>query len=288
MGHSASGRSGTPSCEAMPLYSRAATAAATLDRHDPFPSFFDALEARHRRELSFQEIRRALQALSSLYVERREKMASGSALDGAGKRAAFALYYGPLHFLLVREIARALAPWQKAPRRLLDLGCGTGTSGAAWAHAGATPATVAGIDSSGWAVAEARWTLRELGVSGEVTRGDAAAAPLPRPPGGVLAAFTVNELPDEARTRLLPRLLRAAADGAPVLVVEPISRRVSPWWPEWAAAFRAAGGREDDWRFRPALPGTLALLGKAAGLDARDVTGRSLALPGETDRGGPR
>jgi hypothetical protein len=63
-----------------------------------------------------------------------------------------------------------------------------------------------------------------------------------------------------------------------VLVVEPISRRVSPWWPEWSAAFRAEGGREDEWRFRPELPATVALLGKAAGLDAREVTGRSLAI----------
>lgn len=82
--------------------------APALETPDPFPAFFAALEARQRGELSFQEIRRALQALSSLYVERRERIAGGHALDGAGKRAAFALYYGPLHFLLVREIARAL------------------------------------------------------------------------------------------------------------------------------------------------------------------------------------
>ena len=80
---------------------------------------------------TFKEVRHGLQALSSLYVERRERMAGGAALDGAGKRAAFALYYGPMHFLLVREIVRALA--LRAPRRILDLGCGTGTAGAAWA-----------------------------------------------------------------------------------------------------------------------------------------------------------
>ena len=37
---------------------------------------------------------RALRALSSTYVERRQKIADGAA--GAGKRAAFALFYGPL------------------------------------------------------------------------------------------------------------------------------------------------------------------------------------------------
>ena len=247
---------------------------------DPFPAFFDALEARQRASLTFPEIRRALVALSSLYVERRERMADGNALEGAGKRAAFALYYGPLHFLLVREVVRGLGPFLATPRHVLDLGCGTGTSGAAWALAGEAPARLDGVDASGWAVAEARWTLRQLGLRGDVTRGDAAAAPLPRAPAGVVAAFTVNELADAARARLLPRLLEAAGHGSPVLIVEPISRRVSPWWPEWSKAFAAAGGREDDWRFRPALPPTLALLGKAAGLDAREVTGRSLALPG--------
>jgi hypothetical protein len=251
-----------------------------LDQPDPFPPFFAALEARHRASLTFAEIRRALVALSSLYVERRARMRGGGALDGAGKRAAFALYYGPLHFLLVREVVRALGPSLAAPRQILDLGCGTATSGAAWALAGPAPARLDGVDSSGWAVAEARWTLRHLALSGEVARGDAASAALPRSPGGILAAFTVNELEDGARARLLPRLLEAAAAGSPVLIVEPISRRVSPWWPEWSRAFRSAGGREDDWRFRPPLPETLALLGKAAGLDAREVTGRSLALTG--------
>jgi hypothetical protein len=63
-----------------------------------------------------------------------------------------------------------------------------------------------------------------------------------------------------------------------VLVVEPIARRVNPWWPEWADSFRSAGGREDDWRLRPELPERLALLGRAAGLDVRELTGRSLVL----------
>jgi hypothetical protein len=41
---------------------------------------------------------------------------------------------------------------------------------------------------------------------------------------------------------------------------------------------RSAGGREDEWRFPVTLPRTLALLGKASGLDNRELTGRSLAL----------
>jgi Methyltransferase domain len=251
---------------------------------DPFPSWFAALEARQRSELTFAEIRRGLQALSSLYVERRERLAGGRALDGAGKRAAFALYYGAQHFLLVREIVRGLGPALACPRRLIDLGCGTGASGAAWALECSPPAAVDAVDTNGWAVAEARWTLQRLGLRASVTRGNAAEVGLPRPPTGILAAFTINELDDAARPRLLERLLDAGAGGSPVLLVEPIARRMNPWWPQWARAFAAAGGREDEWRLRPAVPDTLALLGKAAGLESRELTGRSLSLPGQRPR----
>ena len=247
---------------------------------DPFPAFYASLEARHLEQLSFAEVRRALQALSSLYVERRERMAGGAALEGRGKRAAFALYYGPLHFLLVRGIVRGLGPALPTPRHILDLGCGTGTAGAAWALECAPPATVTGLDVSGWAVSETRATLRELGVPGSAARGDAATAQPPAPRTGWLAAFTANELDPAQLEKLLGRLLVAAASGSPVLVVEPLSRRVSPWWPEWRDAVLARGGREDEWRLRPHLPQRLALLGKAAGLDTRELTGRSLSLAG--------
>jgi hypothetical protein len=248
------------------------------DTSDPFPAFYSALEARHRAELSFAEVRRALQALSSLYVERRERMADGAALESRGKRAAFALYYGPLHFLLVRGIVRGLGPALPFPRRILDLGCGTGSAGAAWALECTPRAAVSGVDRNGWAVQEARFTLRQLGVPGSAARGDAVTADSPGSRAGWIAAFTVNELAEAARDRLLARLLDAVAAGSPVLVVEPLSRRVSPWWPEWREKVLAVGGREDEWRLRPALPPSLALLGKAAGLDTRELTGRSLAL----------
>ncbi len=248
-----------------------------MDSTERFAAYYEALEKRHLAELTFAEVRRALQALSSVYVERRERMAGGAALEGAGKRAAFALYYGPMHFLLVREIVRALPPAARALRRVLDLGCGTGTAGAAWALGCEPKARVEGVDRSGWAVAEARWTFARLGLDGRAMRGDAATVPLPAR-AGVVAAFTANELDEEPRRRLLGRLVEAARQGSAVLVVEPIARRVNPWWPDWGEAFRAAGGREDEWRFRPELPDRLALLGKAAGLDSRELTGRSLAL----------
>src|SRR5262245_31075599 len=100
---------------------------------DLFPQWFKALEERHLGGLSFQEVRRAVQALSSLYVERRDRMSSNAIFDGAGKRAAFAFYFAPLHFLLVREVIRALGGGRYPMHSLLDLGCGIGSAGAAWA-----------------------------------------------------------------------------------------------------------------------------------------------------------
>jgi hypothetical protein len=96
----------------------------------------------------------------------------------------------------------------------------------------------------------------------------------------VLLAWTVNELGDPARATLLNRLLAAAAAGVAVLVVEPISRAVAPWWPAWAEAFRAAGGRADEWRLRLSRPAIIARLDRAAGLDHSISKARSLWLPG--------
>src|SRR5262252_2407922 len=98
-----------------------------------FLSWFDALERRHLANLTFQEVRKSVQALSSLYVERRTRLETSSPFSGAGKRAAFAMYFAPLHFLLVREIVRSLDARIPADAAILDLGCGTGVAGAAWA-----------------------------------------------------------------------------------------------------------------------------------------------------------
>ena len=101
---------------------------------------------------------------------------------------------------------------------------------------------------------------------------------------GILAAYAVNELADSARDTLLPRLLDAAARGAVVLIVEPIARRLAPWWGAWESAFAAAGGRADDWRFPSALPPRQRQLAKSAGLNPQEATARSLFLAG--GRGG--
>jgi SAM-dependent methyltransferase len=244
---------------------------------DAYAAWVEALERRHRERLTFAEVRRGLQALSSLYVERRAKLATGAALEGAGKRAAFALYYGPTHFLLVRAVVRALAAGAPAVRTVLDLGCGTGAAGAAWALE--ADAAYDGVDRSGWAVEETRWTLARFGLRGRARKGDLVESALPGPPAGVLAAFTVNELDAAPRDRLLWRLLEGSGRGVRVLVVEPLSRRLAPWWDAWERDFTAAGGRADQWRLDEPLPETVALLGRAAGLDPSTLGARSLFLP---------
>jgi len=244
---------------------------------DPFPRWFASLEARHLSTLTFAELRRALRALSSLYVERRGRLPSGAALDGAGKRAAFALFYGPLHFLLAREIVRSLGAARRSPARLVDLGCGTGASGAAWALECEPPPVITLLDRNPWALEESRQTLKALHLKGEVRRADVGRVRFRGE--SILAAFTLNEVSLEVRQRLLPRFLEASRRGADLLLIEPVARGAAPWWEEWSSAFLAAGGRGDTWCFPVELPERLRLLDKASGLDHRVLKGKSLWLP---------
>ena len=245
---------------------------------DPFLRWLGALEERHFAALNFQEVRRAVQALSALYVERRNRIGEGGAFEGAGKRAAFATYFAPLHFLLVREIVRALDAAKVSTSDVLDLGCGTGIAGAAWALEMNTQPRITGIDRNSWAMREAKWTYGVFNLPCAVRPDDLATFKIGKT-GAVIAAFTINELSDEMRTRMLREMLSAARQGSAVLVIEPIARSVASWWPHWAREWNAAGGREDEWRFRVPLPESLALMDKAAGLDHRELTGRSLWIP---------
>ena len=222
------------------------------------------------------EVTRALRALSSAYVERRHRIASGAALDTAGKRAAFALFYGPLHFLTTRHVVTTLGA--ATPSAIVDLGCGTGAAGAAWAIAGNANVTVCGIDRHPWAVQEARWTYKTFGLRGTARVGDLGRFPAVPEGSAVLAAYLLNELPVERRIDVEDRLIRAGRAGRQVLVLEPLSRRVAPWWDAMAARVIDAGGRADEWRFAGHLPPRLEELDRAAGLDHRELTVRSLSM----------
>jgi hypothetical protein len=241
-------------------------------------------EARHQRALTSPEFLKAVRALSARYVERRAALPSRSPLDSAGKRAAFAAFYAPLHFLTTREVVRAIGAGRHLADRLVDLGCGTGAASAAWALEHTPHPTVLGIDTHTWALAEARLTWRRWGLQASARRADLVAfaerlagrSSSDVRPLDVLAAWAVNELDEARRRRLLGALLDLARNGAAVLIIEPLSRKAAPWWDDWAAAFVAIGGRQDAWRFPAALPPDLARIDEAAGFRHDHLGARSI------------
>jgi len=240
------------------------------------------LERRHLAELTFSEVSRALRALSATYVERRQKIGEGAALAGAGKRAAFALYYGPLHFLLIAEVVRRLPAAARSVTTLVDLGCGTGASFAALSAQCDRVARVVAVERNQWALTEAASTYRAFDLHATLRRGDLSTVRWPPGNAAILAAFTVNELADAPREALLDHLLQRAARGDSVLVVEPVAGFVARWWNRWRDRFERAGGRADEWRVRAELPPIVAKLDRAAGMNHREITGRSLWIAGRT------
>jgi len=242
----------------------------------PVGAWLGQLEARHLADLRFADVTRSLRALSSAYVERRDRLPGGAPLQGAGKRAAFALYYGPLHFLLIRDIVRALGAAGREVRPIVDLGCGTGVAGAAWALEFPRPPRLVGVDRHPWAIAEAAWTYRALALHAHTVRNDVARHRLPGAGAAVIAAYCLNELDPAGRAAMRARLAGAARRGARILVVEPIAGPVVPEWKDWAADVVRAGGRADDWRVSPDLPDIVRRLARAAGLHPHPLTARSL------------
>jgi len=243
-----------------------------------FNAWFAALERRHLANLSGPELTRALRALSSCYVERRGKLAGGAALQGEGKRAAFAAFYGPMHFLTVTEIVRGLGARDSQVDGITDLGCGTGVGGAAWALASGSRARIVGVDRSPWAISEANWTYRQLRAAGTATKGDITRFRItPSPRSAILMAYAVNEIDAETRSRLLTTLANAVRGGTRLLIVEAIALRDKPWWPEWAEVLGAEGARADEWRFETEIPAPLRELGRRAGLRLTELTARTIA-----------
>ena len=243
---------------------------------DKFNEWLEALEKRHLADLRPSEVNRALRALSTDYVQRRHRV-SADALEGRGKRAAFALFYAPLHYLVVREVARELASAAATISTVVDLGCGTGSAGAAVAGVFASSPNILGIDRQGWTLEEAALTYRHFGLRHRVMRGDARQVRVRRAPGTlIVAAYLVNELDDQARDALLEWLSGLVDGGAALLVVEPIARSVAPWWNEWSTALRRFGARDDEWRFTDPLPQPLRRMDRAAGLNHQARKARTI------------
>jgi len=259
----------------------------TASREHGLDGWLSALRERHRSSLTSAEFLKALRALSARYVERRTTLPQQSPLDSAGKRAAFAAFYAPLHFLTAREVVRALPGLSSSADLVVDLGCGTGAASAAVALEHTRWPDLAGVDLHPWAVTETRWTWQQLGLHGTVRRLNLVTAAQqlinsrrkkPTSHTTVILAWSVNELPVQDRQRLLPILLELPARNANVLVIEPLARSAVPWWDEWAHAIVAARGRADEWRFDIALPPELAAIDEAAGFQRETLGARTLCL----------
>lgn len=256
---------------------------------DPVGPWIDALIDRHTAPFTSAEFLKAVRALSARYVEQRQQLAERRPTDTAGKRAAFAAFFAPLHFFTARAVVGALGISAVHQQTVIDLGCGTGVVGAACALSAVGRPRVWGIDRDAWALQEAQWNWRALGIDGRVRRFDLGQALVPiltsgrvtpRPGTTIALGWAANELASDRLDRLLDELLAAHGRGASVLVIEPLARGVSPWWPRWADVVASHDGRADEWKFDVTLPPRLAELDRAAGFDRPALGARSLWLPG--------
>lgn len=246
---------------------------------EAFDAWLAGTLARYIPPLTFSELRKGVQAVSSLYVERRASGRLASrAIEGAGKRGALATYYAALHFLTVHHALRMIEQEALgAVRRIVDLGCGTGAVGAAIARTLQDVREVTGTDRSGWALEEAERTWLAFGLTGRAVRADLQAA-VPRAAAGTLLAFgwSVGELDDDERAELMHQVTGALRKGAALLVVEPLAKSVSPWWPDWVARLAPLNVRDELIRVAIDRPGFIRDMDKASRLDHQVIGARIL------------
>jgi hypothetical protein len=245
---------------------------------DPVAGWIEALIARHTGTLKRSEFLRAVRALSARYVERRLELPRRPPADSPGKRAAFSAFFAPLHFFTVHAIVRALGAAPQSASHIVDLGCGTGVASAGWALACDSPPAITGVDRQTWALAEAAWNWRMLGLAARARREDLVRTVESftrghlTPDASFVAAWSLNELEADDRAAMLPLLLALSDRGCAVLVVEPLARAAVPWWDEWVEAWQVRGGQAAEWKLDTALPPVLAALSDEAGF-RRDTLG---------------
>src|SRR4029078_6237575 len=96
-------------------------------------------------------------------------------------------------------------------------------------------------------------------LRGRARRGELTRAVRPpndfRTGDALLFAYSLNELPEAARSTALTAVTDAARHGAALLVLEPVGRRLGNegWWAAWLRALEPLGARQQDWRFPSTL-----------------------------------
>ncbi|HCH61689.1 MAG TPA: hypothetical protein DFR83_02715 [Deltaproteobacteria bacterium] len=245
----------------------------------------DAAHARWARGLEFRELRRGAQAVSDVYVHKRKAGGLAErAVDGRGKRAAFVVYFGGLHLLLVQDWMSGQAP--PTVDRILDVGCGPGVVGAAAAR-WCGGVRLHASDRVGRHLEVAAWTARQLGVKARTSK-----ATLPtvlesaRPSSLVTLGWVLNELPSADRDATFSMLVRVVRKGAGALIFAPLSLRASPWWPELARTLRRATTEplhETEHRFQPERPSLIADLDRATRLNHATMGARVMYVAPSRD-----
>ena len=248
-------------------------------------AWVDAAHDRWAKGLAFRELRRGAQAVSDVYVHKRKSgVMAHRAADGRGKRAAFVVYYGGLHLLLVQDwMAQRPAP---SIERVVDHGCGPGVVGAAAAR-WCGGARLTSSDRVGRHLEVAAWTGRHFGLKVQTRKQTLPAAIAAADARSLLTfGWVLNELSDTERATSIARLTRVVRAGAGALVFAPLSLRASPWWPELAHGLRRAcpdGLVDQEHRFRPDRPQLIADLDRATRLNHQSLGARVLYVPPRMD-----
>ena len=245
----------------------------------PVEAWTAALQQRWAATLRFQELRRGAQALSDVYVHTRDRgPLARRAVDGRGKRAAFACYYGVIHALLVASLCGPDGPLLlPGPVRFRDLGCGSGALGAGLAAAGVSLKSVEGVDLVKSNLELARWSYQWWGLRARVRVGRLPGAVGKGSPGELLGlGWCVNELEASDRQKLWSLLARSVEAGSGLLLLAPLSRRAVPWWFEAERALGPLGVESAELRAVIDRPTLVADLDRATGLDHREPGARVL------------
>jgi hypothetical protein len=251
---------------------------------DPVEAWVTALFTRALADLRWPELRKGVQALSALYVHGRDRGdLAPRAAEGRGKLAAFQCVFAPLHLLTARALVGAVPPptspyvW---PTQILDLGCGSGAAGAgvALAVAACAPAPrVDGVDRVAAHLPHARGTYAAFGLAHRVHAGTMPGA-VGAPAAGTLIVlgWSLNELDPTARAATVHAVVRGLRKGAGLLLLEPLSTQISPWWRQLVEQLADEDAQEHVFKQRIPLPRELADMDRSAGLDHQVLGCRAL------------